>query len=111
MLVNQNANFQFTIVQGSTTVTSLYVETHTTQSDDLAQVVLQVGQGSTVSGDFSQIDWSLGSYYLARFYEETGETKKAMKTYKSAYGLKEIGGITTDLMLEKADEIKADFGY
>lgn len=53
----------------------------------------------------------LGSYYLARFYEETGETKKAMKTYKSAYGLKEIGGITTDLMLEKADEIKADFGY
>ena len=65
LLVNQNANFQFTIVQGSPTGTSLYVETHTTQSDDLAQVVLRIGQGSTVSGDFSQIDWSLGSYYLA----------------------------------------------
>jgi hypothetical protein len=65
LLVNQNANFQFTIVQGSTTGTSLYVETHTTQSDDLAQVALVIGQGSTVSGDFSQIDWSLGSYYLA----------------------------------------------
>ena len=65
LLVNQNANFQFTIVQGSPTGTSLYVETHTTQSDDLAQVALLIGQGSTVSGDFSQIDWSLGSYYLA----------------------------------------------
>ena len=65
LLVNQNANFQFTIVQGSPTGTSLYVETHTTQSDDLGQVVLRIGQGSTVSGDFSQIDWSLGSYYLA----------------------------------------------
>jgi len=43
----------------------MYVETHTTQSDDLAQVALVIGQGSTVSGDFSQIDWSLGSYYLA----------------------------------------------
>ena len=65
LLVNQNANFQFTIVQGSPSGTSMYVETHTTQSDDLAQVALVIGQGSTVSGDFSQIDWSLGSYYLA----------------------------------------------
>lgn len=56
-------------------------------------------------------DTMLGSYYLARFYEETGETKKAMKTYQSAYTLEEIGGLTKDLMLEKADEIKADFGY
>ncbi|WP_417290522.1 alpha/beta hydrolase [Corallibacter sp.] len=53
----------------------------------------------------------LGSYYIARFYEETGEPKKAMKTYQSAYVLEEIAGLTKDLMLEKADEIKADFGY
>ena len=56
-------------------------------------------------------DTLLGNYYLARFYEETGEPKKAMRTYKGAYGLQEIGGITIDLMLEKAAEIKADFGY
>ena len=53
----------------------------------------------------------LGHYYLARFYEETNEPKKAMKTYQSAYILDEIGGITKDLMLEKAASIKADFGY
>ena len=53
----------------------------------------------------------LGNYYLARFYEETGKPKKAMRTYKGAYGLEEIGGITIDIMLEKAGEIKADFGY
>lgn len=53
----------------------------------------------------------LGSYYVARFYEETGEPKKAMKTYQSAYILDEIGGISKDLMLEKSDAIKADFGY
>lgn len=53
----------------------------------------------------------LGSYYLARFYEETGEPKKAMRTYQSAYSLSEIAGITKDLMLEKADAIKQDFGY
>ena len=53
----------------------------------------------------------LGGYYLARFYEETGEPKKAMRTYQSAYTLSEIAGLTKDLMLEKADLIKQDFGY
>ncbi|MFH4963608.1 alpha/beta hydrolase-fold protein [Gaetbulibacter sp. M235] len=53
----------------------------------------------------------LGNYYLARFYEENGEPKKAMRTYQSGYSFEEIGGITKDLMLEKADAIKADFGY
>ncbi|CAH8281271.1 hypothetical protein EV196_101351 [Mariniflexile fucanivorans] len=56
-------------------------------------------------------DTLLGNYYLARFYEETGETKKAMRAYQSAFDLDEIGGITKDLMFEKSESIKADFGY
>lgn len=56
-------------------------------------------------------DALLGTYYIARFFEETGEPKKAMRTYQSAYTLDEIGGITKDLMLEKAEMIKEDFGY
>lgn len=56
-------------------------------------------------------DTLLGNYYLARYFEEMGEPKKAYKTYKSAYVLDEIAGITKDLMLEKADELKADFGF
>ena len=53
----------------------------------------------------------LGNYYLARFYEETGQPKKAMRTYRSAYVFEEIAGITKDDMLDRADRIKADFGY
>jgi len=56
-------------------------------------------------------DTLLGNYYIARYYEEMGEPKKAYKTYKSAYILSEIAGITKDMMLEKADELKADFGF
>ena len=56
-------------------------------------------------------DTLLGHYYLARYYEEIGEPKKAMKMYRSAYVLEEIGGISKDEMLEQADAIKADFGY
>ena len=56
-------------------------------------------------------DTLLGHYYLGRYNEEIGEPKKAMKLYQSAYVLEEIGGITKDLMLELANQIKADFGY
>lgn len=53
----------------------------------------------------------LGDYYLARFYEETGDPKKAMRTYQAAYDKEEVNFITVDLMLDRADKIKEDFGY
>ncbi|WAC00840.1 hypothetical protein N7U66_11275 [Lacinutrix neustonica] len=56
-------------------------------------------------------DTLLGNYYLGRFYEETGDPKKAMKIYQSAYILKEAAGITKNHVLELSDKIKADFGY
>lgn len=56
-------------------------------------------------------DTVLGDYYLARHYEETGEPKKAMRTYQGAYDKEEVDFITIDLMLDKADKIKEDFGW
>lgn len=53
----------------------------------------------------------LGNYYLALALEKSGEPKKAMRMYQNAYLLDEISFLTKDLMLDKADEIKADFGY
>lgn len=53
----------------------------------------------------------LGNYFLARSYEENGNPKKAMKTYQNAFIMEEVAFLTKDLMLQKADQIKADFGY
>lgn len=53
----------------------------------------------------------LGDYYLARYYEETGDPKRAMRTFQGAFNKEEVDFITIDLMLDKADKIKADFGY
>ncbi len=56
-------------------------------------------------------DTVLGDFYLARYYEETGDPKKAMRTYQGAFDKEEVDFITIDLMLDKADKIKNDFGY
>jgi predicted alpha/beta superfamily hydrolase len=53
----------------------------------------------------------LGDYYLGRYYEEVGEPKKAMRTYQGAFDKEEVDFITTDIMLDKSDKIKEDFGY
>ena len=48
----------------------------------------------------------LGDYHLAMYYEKTGDIKRATKTYQSAYQMEEIGDLTKDLMLDKADELR-----
>ena len=53
----------------------------------------------------------LGNYYMALSLEKSGEPKKAMRMYQNAYLLEEISFLTKDLMLDKADDIKTDFGY
>ncbi|MDT0643147.1 alpha/beta hydrolase-fold protein [Zunongwangia sp. F363] len=53
----------------------------------------------------------LATYFEARYEEETGNPKKAMRTYQNAYGQEKIAFLTVDFMLEKANAIKRDFGY
>ena len=49
----------------------------------------------------------LADYELGMMYEHTGDFKKAFKSYQNAYTKNEIGDLTKDMMLEKADEMKS----
>ncbi len=53
----------------------------------------------------------LGTFFEARYEEETGNPRRAMRIYQNAYGQEKIAFLDTDFMLEKADAIKKDFGY
>ena len=53
----------------------------------------------------------LPSYYKGRFIEETGDPRKAMYIYRSAYNMKEVKGLTKEYLLELAERIKEDFNY
>ena len=53
----------------------------------------------------------LPSYYKGRFIEETGDPKKAMYIYRSAYNMKEVQGLTKEYLLELAERIKEDYNY
>jgi len=53
----------------------------------------------------------LATYFEARYEEETGNPKKAMRVYQNAYGQDPILFLNIEFMLEKAEQIKVDFNY
>ncbi len=50
-------------------------------------------------------------YYLGRYYEETGNPKRALRTYQGGLNKIEFDFITIDLLTDRANKIKTDFGY
>ena len=64
LIINTNVYFKFNVIQGSQTAVPIFTEIHYVPTDDLGQVNLVIGQGTPTTGTFSELDWSLGSYYL-----------------------------------------------
>jgi len=79
LVVNQNVSFSFNVIQGSQAADPAYSEDHTLLTDDLGQVSLVIGQGTPTTAVFSEIDWSIGNYYLA-IELDTGNGYVAMGT-------------------------------
>ncbi|HEY0047431.1 MAG TPA: alpha/beta hydrolase-fold protein [Flavobacterium sp.] len=48
----------------------------------------------------------LSDYHLGMMYEKKGDAKRAAKSYQSAFQKEEIGDLTKDMMLEKAEDLK-----
>jgi tetratricopeptide (TPR) repeat protein len=48
----------------------------------------------------------LAEYHMGMMYENTGDNKKAAKAYQNAFQLNEIGNLTKDMMLKKADQLR-----
>jgi hypothetical protein len=64
LIVNQNVNFKFNLMQNTPTSVPVFSETHFAPTDDLGAVNLVIGKGTATTGTFSSIDWGNGTYYL-----------------------------------------------
>ena len=71
IISNQQVGMQISILQDATAV---YVETQTPTTNANGLVSIQIGMGSVVSGDFSTIDWSTGTYFIKTETDPTGGT-------------------------------------
>jgi len=70
---DQSVSFMMEILEGSTSGTAIYTETHTTTTDDYGLVHLDIGEGTTTD-DFSGIDWGDDEYFLQVSIDLAGGT-------------------------------------
>lgn len=72
--VNAQIGLSIELVQGSAQGTTVYEETHTVTSNANGLVSIIIGEGDVVSGDFSNIDWSDGPYFITTAADLDGGT-------------------------------------
>ena len=53
----------------------------------------------------------LHHYFQGRYFEKSGQPKRAIKEYQAAYGLESAGYLNSDVLLGKADALIQTFGY
>ncbi len=63
LLVNTNVSMQINILQGSSSGISVYMEVHSPTTNTNGLISIEIGNGSVIFGNFSEIDWASGPYF------------------------------------------------
>ncbi|MEQ9229441.1 MAG: tail fiber domain-containing protein [Cyclobacteriaceae bacterium] len=73
VISSSSVGLQLSILQGSSSGSSVYTESHSATTNSFGLVNLQLGNGSS-SQDFADIDWSNGPYFIKVEVDPTGGT-------------------------------------
>ncbi len=65
VLANQFVTFKMSVLKGGATGQSVYSELHQVTTSDLGMVSFQIGNGSSASSLFRDIDWGADNYFLS----------------------------------------------
>ncbi len=74
ILSNQAVSFRITILKGSASGTNVYTEAHSETTNQFGLASLEIGNGTVISGSFSNINWGDDDYYLKVEIDATGGT-------------------------------------
>ncbi len=74
LIISTTVGMQISILEGSPAGTAVYVETQTPTTNINGLISIEIGAGTVVSGDFTAIDWSTGSYFIKTEMDPEGGT-------------------------------------
>lgn len=74
LVSNASVGVKITISQGSANGTTAYSEKHTVTTNENGLFTLEIGNGSILSGNMENIDWSTGPYFLTSDIDPVGGT-------------------------------------
>jgi len=74
LIKDTQIGMQISILKSSASGTAVYIETQTPTTNTNGLATVEIGGGTVVSGDFSAIDWSAGSYFIKTEIDPAGGT-------------------------------------
>jgi hypothetical protein len=78
LVVNSNIGMRISVVKGTPTGSEIYSEVQVPQTNASGLVSIEIGTGVS-SKSFSEIDWSLGPYYIKTEIDPSGGTRYTIK--------------------------------
>lgn len=72
LVKNQAVGMQITVLRGTDPGTPVYVETQTPTTNSNGLVSIEIGGGTPVTGTFSSINWTSGTFYLKTEIDPAG---------------------------------------
>ncbi len=95
-----DVSIRLSIIEGSTTGTTVYSETHNPITNYAGSVIVLVGEGKVLSGSLSTIDWGSNVYYIKTETDPAGGTDYDIvgttQLFSTSFGLTSV---KTDLAL------------
>lgn len=73
-IASQLVSFKISILKESESGNEVYAETQSATTNEYGLASLQIGKGTVVSGNLSDIDWSSGLYFLKIWVDPNGGT-------------------------------------
>ena len=74
LVTNQSVGMQISILQGSTSGTVVYAETHAPVTNTNGLISIEIGNGAVQSGDLTTIAWANGPYFIKTETDPSGGT-------------------------------------
>jgi len=74
LLTNQSVGIRLNIVQGSANGAVVYTEEHNVTSNGNGLIILEFGEGNNSLGNFDQINWGNGPYFIKTETDISGGT-------------------------------------
>lgn len=74
LAVNTLIGVQISILRLTVDGTSVYVEQHTTTTNDNGLMTIEIGTGNIISGNFEMIEWNAGPFFIKTEIDLNGST-------------------------------------
>ena len=72
VIATSPVGIKISLLQGTATGPTVYVETHSKTTNTNGLVSLEIGTGTVLSGSFASIDWAKGPYLVQTETDPTG---------------------------------------